>query len=369
MRRLWPVLLLLSCGGGGERTSTGHLEAWVEEAPRYATRYTVLRSGDRTRLLVFGPAGRTDTVGDHELVPHGTIVSTSIGPEQVVVPLQRMVLLSTTHAAYIALLDQRAKVVGLAYPDQVRDSALQVALRAGHCTDVGSSEQPDREVLLALRPDAVLGYPFGMTGLGAEMGGAPLIRVAEYLEPTPLARAEWLCFFGLLLGQEEMARQLFAGIEERYVAVRDRVDQGTAPTAVFFGSAWQGTWWVPGGGSYMNTLFRDAGGELLFSDGDAAANRAVDLESLLLEGDKARYWGMVVATEGELTAELLSAGDARLGILPPFAEDRLFAANSAKDDVFGRAYVEPDVVLKDLVHILSPDLAPDHVPVYYHRLQ
>lgn len=356
------VLALAGCGPG----PAPDLGDWKEEAPVHAEAFTLLRKGDQRRVVVFGPGGRSDTAGTYDL---GTAAQ-GLPPADAVldVPLQRTVLLSTTHASYLTVLGQLGVIAGMAEAERVREPAVRAVLDAGGIREVGGQAGLDREAVVALGPDAVFAYPFGRESLAlpGEASG-PVVQVAEYLELHPLGRAEWLRFFGLLTGTERQADSLFAGIEQRY---RQQVVREQDGPRVFFGSAWQGTWWVPSGRSHMATLLRDAGARPLFADSTGADNLAVDLERLLVEGRDADAWGMVVELPGDTgpAPSDLAMHDARLLDLPVFGEGTLFAANSAACDLFGRALLEPDVLLRDLVCLFHPERCGAHRPVYFRRV-
>ena len=73
----------------------------------------------------------------------------------------------------------------------------------------------------------------------------------------------------------------------------------------------------------------------------------------------------MLAENGPVTTDVLSAGERRLQQIGPFKEQGLYAANSAHVDIFGKALLEPDVVLLDLVKVFHPTMAMEHKAVYF----
>ena len=305
----------------------------------YATHFAIYSSGEIRRLIVFGHGGFADTVAD----------------VQIISALERIAILSTTHAAYVSALNATDRVVACAHAAEVRDAALRGAIADGMVVDIGAADLVDREQLLALKPDAVLVYPFGGAAGTLDDLGLSVIQVSEYLEEHPLGRAEWIRFFGALLGKEREADSLFNGIVERYEEVRSAAPRDSLPV-VLFGSVWQGQWWVPPGNSYMARLIDDAGGSYLFSDRKGSGNIAIDMETMIAEGSRADVWGMITALQGRVTSASFTAGDPRVASFHAVRDHRLFAGNSVDADLFGRAMLEPEVVLRDLVGILHPGL-------------
>ena len=81
---------------------------------------------------------------------------------------------------------------------------------------------PDIEKIIDLNADAVLLSPFENSGgYGRiESIGIPIIECADYMETSPLGRAEWMKFYGLLTGKEEETDSLFRKIEQQYLTLK-----------------------------------------------------------------------------------------------------------------------------------------------------
>lgn len=349
---LCSLLVLCGCGGPLETDRPDNKE-WEQRPLQHARSFTIEARGSERRLTVFGPGGRTDTTDVYVLSPDGT--------QDLGIPMQRLAVVSTTHLSYIQALGRLRTVVGAAHLDRIVDIELRSALSQG-AVDIGSADGLDRERLIALAPDAVLDYPFGRSDGGQQLFGIPRIAVTEYLEEHPLGRAEWLRFFGVLLGCEPLADSLFTHIQERYAA--EIVADPKGRPQVFFGSVWQGQWFVPPNGSYMATLVQDAGAALVFGDRHGGENVAVDLETVLHTCTDADHFGAILAIDGTPDAQALVGGDSRLATLKAVQQGG-FHGNSATSDLFGKALLEPDLVLRDLVCIFHPARCNAHVPLYF----
>lgn len=345
-------------------------DEWHEWAPvpnAAAEYFRLLQRGPDRMLVTFGPGGVGDTTGIFILSAHA-----GNGPAQAVhLPgaLERVALLSTTHASFISALGQAESVVGCAHLDRLRDPLVAVLARAGKITEIGSAEGVDREKVLMLAPGALFVYPYGAEANVAALGPLPVIPVAEYLERTPLGRAEWIRAFGMLLGQEERATEVFNGIVGRYEQAQARVPAKGKEPRVFFGSSWKGTWSVPSGHSYMARLIADAGGHYLFAGREASGNIDVDLEQVLQVGLRADFWGRIMDLGRPVGLPDVAGDDGRILGLPVFKGHGAFYANSRESDIFGQAGLEPDVVLMDLIQVFHPELAEDREPVYFRTVQ
>lgn len=349
----WMAVLLAGCvtAENDPRTSQGS-----EVRPLVAQHFTVFTVPAGHRLLVFGDTAHLDTIGDL-FVPKGG--------------LQRIATLSTTHLPYMSTLGCADRVVAAAHLENVRDASTKERHALGQVVEIGTADGVDREALIAIAPDVLLGYPFGRATADTAVAGVPLLMIAEYLEPHPLGRAEWLKFFGVLVGKTDLADSLYAGISDRYERAKANVGNTPRPK-VLFGSYWNGQWWVPPGNSYMAQLINDAGGDYIFSDRQGKENIAVDMETMLVQAEDADRWGMIADVLHFPTTNDFTHGDARLAQLRAVRMNELFLGNTAHKDLFGKALLEPDVVLIELREIMHPFpgiLDPDRHPGYFERLR
>jgi iron complex transport system substrate-binding protein len=345
-------ILLTACASESERDTSK--STWEEVALQHARCFTIEQRGDERRLTVFGPGGTTDTAGQYLLSPIDA-------PGHVPLPLSRIAVVSTTHLSYLQALKALGVVVGAAHLDRLVDPEL-IAKVKGVVPEIGTANGLDRELLIVLAPEALLDYPFGQGGSTSAIPDLQRIAVTEYLEEHPLGRAEWLRFFGVLLGREQMADSLFNAIAERYKAALH--PEGKERPRVFFGSAWQSRWYVPPGNSYIGQLIADAGGDYCFSSIVAGENVAMDLEQVLDETARADHFGAVLAHSGSVDPVLLAGGDRRIAGMKAVSQGG-FVGNSASSDFFGRALLEPDLVLRDLRCIFHPSECSGHVPRYF----
>ncbi len=360
-----PVLALLAACSS---PATGEgWQGWKHSPVQYAKYFQLLKKDGATVLLTFGPGGTTDTTGCFGMAAHG---DAAFPPGTVQLPQGplRLALLSTTHASYVSALGLAGQVVGCAHLDRLRDPTVDSLARQGRVMEIGGPEGVDREKILALRPDVLFSYPYGQSGAALPRTLA-VVPVTEYLEPHPLGRAEWLLAFAAIMGHDSLADSLFAAIEKRYRATAGAVRSTGAGPTVFFGSAWRGVWSVPAGNSYMAQLIADAGGRYLFADEPSTGNFDIPLEKVLAVGAGARFWGRVLDKPGPVSASDVAGGDTRFMALHAFRQNGCFYASSAESDLFGKAALEPDIILQDLVAIFHPEGRASHEPVYFRPVQ
>lgn len=356
------MLFLLSCGMDRPPLQEG---AWTDLPNEHARHFRIAEQAGVVRVIVLGTGGVGDTLSILYIGP-SELTSASNNDHEARPAFQRVAVVSTTHLPFIDALERSSTVVGAAHLDQILDRSMLTRLPAD-LVDIGTASGLDRERLVQLAPEALFNYPFGQrTDAAITIPGMVHVPVTEYLEEHPLGRAEWLRFFGAVLGRKAVGDSLYAAIRDRYHAATALGD-GVERPLVFFGSAWQGNWFVPPGNSYMATLIQDASGSYIHASRTASENLPMDLESVLDQASQAAHFGAVLALPKEPDAADLAHGDARIAALPAVRSGG-FVGNSYSSDLFGRAVLEPDVILRDLRCIFHPTECAGHVPVYFRAI-
>ena len=225
-----------------------------------------------------------DLQGDKAIIvsPYGGMADTL----EVPAPLRSIVCMSSSYIGFLDALgcDSVATAVsGLAY---VSDPEVQA-----HAVDVGYDAALDYETILKLRPDLVLTYAVS----AAEPPYLQKLRdlgirtavIHEHLESHPLARAEYIKFFGLLTGRKERADSLFADIRDRYLSL---VKESDAPKSVLVNIPYADQWYIPGGDNYMTRLIQDAGGAVLGAVPGRFESSVISVEKAFELAQEADCW-------------------------------------------------------------------------------
>jgi len=286
-------------------------------------------------------------------------------------PVETVACLSTTHVGMLDFVDAKDKLIAMSGTRFVNNKTVIDNIENGLVTELGSSEQLNYEVLLKLKPDIVLTYSLGSdnnTQKIKELGLTPVV-IAEYLDNSPLGRAEWVKFLAVLLGKEIVTAKRFASIEQDYLQTMKKVADLPRPT-VFTGLGYEGNWHVPEGDSYVARSIADAGGNYLWKEKPGNGSLVLDFEAVISKGQQADTWinvGMVNAKEDML------AVDDRYAQFSAFTNNRVYNGNARVSDgggydIYESAVVFPNMVLKDLIKIFHPSVLPDHTLYYYKQL-
>lgn len=361
--------LALCAGCGGARTAAS--EAGDGIALRYASLLQMTEHEGYVECTVLNPWKQGAVLHHYLLVPRADSVPADL-PEGTLVrtPLQRAVSFTSVHAGLLLDLGALSQVSGLTDTAYVVRRELREALRAGKLAAMGSSQVPDRELLVAKQPDALLVSPFENAGYGGiEQLGVPLIECADYMETSPLGRAEWMRFYGRLFGVGERADSLFADIETNYNRLKAQAAAEKSRPTVLVDHLQSGVWYVPGGKSTMGILYADAGADYVFRDLDQSGSVPLHFEEVFARGRDADFWITKYGAATDLSYASMSADYAPYMQFAAWKNRHIFQCNVSRIPFFEDAPFHPDRLLQDIVSIVHPDLLPGYTRRYYSPMQ
>lgn len=290
------------------------------------------------------------------------------------VPVSRVVVTSMPAVACMERLGVLDALVGMGGGRY----CYSPAARDRNPTEVGPAEGMgaafDVERLLALSPDVVFAYAYtseeraGLQRL--ENLGIPVVLASEFLEETPLGRAEWIRFFALFLGRDEAAAALFHEVEQRYHRLCHDLASVDHRPRVMAGSPFAGSWHVLGGESWLALLIHHAGGSYAWRDLPGRNAVFLDAEAIFAGGSEADFWihcGTWRSREQALREE------PRVALFRPFREHTVWNNDARSfpgggNDFYEGGALRPDRILEDLALILHPERFPGEVPFYYRPL-
>lgn len=293
-------------------------------------------------------------------LPDGVVVRT---------PLRRAVCASAVHAGLLFDLGKLDAVAGVCDADYVCRPELREALADGRTADAGSSMTPDVERLLALRPDALLVSPFENAGHGPLSDlGIPVIECADYMEPSALGRAEWMKFYGLLFGCREQADTLYNKVCAAYDSLR-RAAQAAAERPRLMCDRKEGSsWHVPAGDSYLGALFADAGAAYLFADRRGGGSVPLSFETVWQTARSADVWLIKYGAKRPLTYDAMAAEFPPSRDFAPWRRRQVYGCNTFDVPFYETVPFRPDLLLRDVVRILHPEILPEHRLRFYRPL-
>lgn len=357
---LLPMLVLWGCGGAS--SSPGGDFGRGDTITSEASCLRLVRCDGYTAAEIFVPwTGDSVPLTRLAVVDSGRDASAmDFGPGVTVVqaPLRRSVVFSGVHTSAIAELGAIGAVSAVADGSFFLPGDTVAALIAsGRVADVGSSLSPLVEKIVDISPDAILLSPYQDGGPADINGiGAPVIPMADYLERTPLGRAEWIKLIGALYGRADSAAAVYDRVAERYADVRARALAAPGRPVVITEMPASGVWYVPGGGSYMACLLRDAGASYPWADNSDSGSLPLDEAAVIDRGGDARYW--LVKTFGDLSRASMLGRVPHAGAFAAFP-DGVYVCDTSVKPYYDCVAFHPERILAEFAAIFHPEAVAD----------
>jgi iron complex transport system substrate-binding protein len=359
-----------------QNTTAPHQDLFPEKAQvKYAKGFTLSYHGNYKVVNILNHfEDQSDTL-KYVLVQRGTPPPPRYPDAQVIeIPVRRLVGMSSMHVGLADFVESADVLVGLGNLKYVSSAHVRKNIAAGKVKEVGSGGGMNEELLISMQPDLVMavGSPDATFSRYQTLTGAgvPVMLNTEWLENTPLGRAEWVKLMAALLNKEELVNQKFAHVEQEYHKLAALTSRTTSKPTIITGMPYKGTWSVPDGDSYMARFLKDAATTYQWSNGAGKGSLQLDFESVAPVALKADFWlnaGYVDSKED------IAAKDARYKDFRPFKQGTIFNNNKRVNDIGANDYwesgaVNPHMILADLIKILHPALLPEHELVYYKQL-
>lgn len=373
MRKLW-ILVLLAFVACAPKGKTGVKEvAEGDNLMRYARNVTVCEMDYGYMMEVICPWDTTLSLGKFALLKD-TMAQVGEGLTKIQLPVQKVISFSATQWAVFLRLGEIDRVKGILEGRFVSDTTMKALLAEEKVYDIGTEAAANIERMIQIQPDILLYSPYfdGNQG-GLNVTGAVLFPFADYMEITPLGRAEWIRVIGMLAGCEDKANAWFDDIERRYNALSTLCANVEQRPTVFSDLAFNGQWYVAGGKSYIAKLFADAGADYIWKDNPSTASVPMDAESILAKAQHADYWRVINSNPFPMTYESLAKESPVYPLFDAYKNRKIIVCDILPTGYFEQSQCEPDLLLADFIHFFHPELLTgewaDYQTKYYHLLE
>lgn len=293
--------------------------------------------------------------------------------QRITIPINTVASLSTTHLPHLAKLGVVDKLIGVSNYKTVNTPEVVEKIKAGKIAQLGNNNL-NVERLLELNPDLVTTFGTGNPqtdnhGKLLEAGLKVAIN-AEYMETSPLGRAEWLKFTALFFNKEDIAEKEFSEIAKKYQDIAAKVESTKKRPKVFTGFNFKGTWYIPGCKSYAAKYLADAGADYLCA-GNSSGSTPLSFEDVFERAATADYW-LNVSQSWQTLKDVITA-DSRYGDFQAFKKGNVYNNNARLNESGGNDYWEsgisnPNLVLADLIKIFHPEVLLNYKLLFYQKL-
>ncbi len=358
------ILLVISCNQNKTTKPTSVSKNTVEEAVGFSIEHLE----DYTKLTIKAPYLNSEDVFEFKL-------SNNPKTKDVIkIPLENIVVTSTTHIAMLEMLGVQEKLVGYPNTDYISSEKTRALIASGAIKELGHEEQINTELLLDLKPDVVIGFSMSSNNKmyqTIENFGIPVILNGDWLEKTPLGRAEWIKFFGLLFDKEKEAAEIYATVTKGYNSAKELAKTATSKPTVLSGGLYKDIWNLPAGESFEATFLRDANSDYLWKDSKGTASLSLSIESVFDRGKDADIW---ISPSYFSSLDALNNSNEIYANFKAFQEQKIYSFVNKKGPTGGIVYFElaparPDLVLQDILKIMHPELMTDYSFTFFEALK
>ena len=421
------ALLMAACQGG--KTAAADVEAGDTLEMKYAKLLTIVKHGDGeetsdeaegidyqyTEAIIANPWKAGTLLHRYILIPKGkegdkTVTRLALQrtsgmgctTDTVRTPVERSAVFIAPHCQLMYELGCQQAIRGVCdlnyinIPDVRKRAASAGNASSGNASsgnassgnasaqnsivDCGSSMAPDIERIIALKPEAILVSPFENSGGYGKLDKLhiPIIEAADYMESSPLGRAEWMKFYGMLFGKDKnisttvagkalttvagkaseatlpascelKADSLFAKIEKEYLKLKAEAGKLPKGLSILTERKTGNVWYVPGGQSTIGILLKDANARYIFSDDKHSGSLPMSPEQILAKGSQVDVWAFKYFGGAPLSqVQLLQEYDGYKA-LAAFSRGNIYQVDTSTVPYFELTSFHPELLLREFI--------------------
>ena len=414
------ALLMAACQGG--KTAAADAEAGDTLEMKYAKLLTIVKHGDGedasgngegadyqyAEAIVANPWKAGTLLHRYILIPKGeegdeTVTRLALQrtsgmgctTDTVRTPVERSAVFIAPHCQLMYELGCQQAIRGVCdlnyinIPDvRKRAASSGNASAQNSIVDCGSSMAPDIERIIALKPEAILVSPFENSGGYGKLDKLhiPIIEAADYMESSPLGRAEWMKFYGMLFGKDKnisttaagkasgaaagkaseatagkaseatlpascelRADSLFAQIEKEYLKLKAEAGKLPKGLSILTERKMGNVWYVPGGQSTIGILLKDANARYIFSDDKHSGSLPMSPEQILAKGSQVDVWAFKYFGGAPLSqVQLLQEYDGYKA-LAAFNRGNIYQVDTSTVPYFELTSFHPELLLREFI--------------------
>lgn len=380
------ALLMAACQGG--KTAAADAEAGDTLEMKYAKLLTIVKHDDGeessdaaegidyqyAEAIIANPWKAGTMLHRYILIPKGKEGDKTVAmlakrhstgarctTDTVRTPVESNLVFTAPHCQLLTELGCQNAITGVCDKDYINipdiKSRAQADAKVAHpIMDCGSSMQPDIERIIALHPEALLISPFENSGGYGKLDKLriPVIETADYMETSPLGRAEWIKLYGLLLGSSK-ADSLFSAIEKEYLQLKAEAAKLPLGLSILTERKTGNVWYVPGGKSTMGILLRDAHARYIFADDTHSGSLSMSPEQIIAKGNQVDVWAFKYFGGNALTKQDLLAEYQGYQALKAFQTGTVYETDTSCEPYFELTSFHPEILLREFIILSHPE--------------
>lgn len=374
--------LIVSCG---KRQTAANNEEGDTLIFKYAHNICVVRHKGYTKVTMSDPWNKGKILHSYTLVRKdsknketeqdihdGNDSKKTHNNDVVKIPISNALITTSVHCELLKTLGKERAISGVCDIQYMNSPWIHQQHTKGKITDCGNSMAPDIEKIIDLSPEAIFLSPFQNNGGYGKISeiGIPVIELADYMESTPLGRAEWVKFYGILFGCEKQAEAMFEKTERHYIQLKNRAKECKDSPLLLMDKVESGTWFLPGGKSTIAQLIADANIRYFYSTDKSAGSIRKSKESVIENNSQASLWLMrYYKPKGAMTQTELLAENKSYSLIKAFTTGNVYGCNTATSRFFEETPFRPDLLLRDFILAAHPEAGDLGKMRYFFRME
>ena len=367
--------IFFSCKTEKDRKATAATPEGQEIPVKYASGLSITDYGSFRLITVEDPWPNAERSFRYLLAEKNAEIPEWLEYDQKIkVPVEKIVVTSTTHIPSLETLGEEKTLVGFPGLDYISSERTRKLIAEGKIKELGKNEALNTEGLLSLQPDVIIAFSIDGSNKSlstVQKSGIPVVFNSDWTENSPLGKAEWIKFFGAFYGKMEAAIIFFDEVEKEYLKAKELATTAEEKPTVVAGAMYKDQWYLPAGDSWQAIFLEDANSRYLFADSEGTGSLTLSFETVLAQASEADYW---IGPAQFQTYEEMRNASPHYTRFSAFQNEKVYTFSSEKGETGGVIFYElapnrPDLVLKDLISILHPNLLPDYKTTFYKPLQ
>jgi len=342
---------------------------------QYAKGFSIENYDGYSIITVKNPWPKANKTYRYILKEKNGIVPDSLQQNPIIaMPVKSIVVTSTTHIPSLEMLGEEKSLVAFPNLDYISSEKVRARIDAKKIREIGTNQSLNTEVLIDLQPDIIIGYGIdnnNPTLDNLQKSGLKVMLNGDWNEETPLGKAEWIKFFGALYGKQKEANEIFSKIKTDYFKTIEIAKKATVKPTVLAGDMYEDKWYLPKGTSWGSQLLKEANASYLWAETKGTGSLSLSFETVLEKAQNATVW----ITSGQFSSlKAMADSNPHYQQFSAFQQKNVYTFTRKKGEKGGILYYElapnrPDIVLKDIVKIMHPELLPNYELYFFEKLK
>lgn len=376
----WYVILILSLSIIFSGCKTNHGETGIKcfdkdiYEPTYSSNFSINGNNESNDILisVYNPWQGAQNVISDLLIVRDSIKPVNYKGQLLKGNAERIVCMSSTHIAMLDALDAVDRIVGISGKQYVSNDKILASSK--FIAEVGYEGNMDYETLVNIKPDLVLLFSVnGASSLEPKLKelNIPFIYIGDYVEESPLGKAEWLVPIAEIIGNREKGIEIFNNIVLRYEDLKNKIIENDLNyPKVMLNAPFNGSWYMPSSQSYVARMVADAGGDYVYKKNTGNSSLPIEKEEALLLVSQADVWLNIGSMNSldEVKKNFPDFTTTNCILNGNLYNNNLRSSPGGGNDCYESGIVNPDLILRDLIKIFHPHLIEEDF-VYYKHLE